>query len=102
MLQDSIKENDPMKVGRFGLGFKSVLHMTGEKSRRCEYLLNTVLFINKLIPNHGIYLTIKLVLVALNMLVAKYLKINAKNLNLCKQIESPIKYNLSQINRSSR
>ena len=29
MLQDSIKENDPMKVGRFGLGFKSVLHMTG-------------------------------------------------------------------------
>ena len=30
MLQDSIKENDPMKVGRFGLGFKSVLHMTGE------------------------------------------------------------------------
>jgi hypothetical protein len=33
-----------MKVGRFGLGFKSVLHMTGEttmKSRRCKYLLNT-------------------------------------------------------------
>jgi len=30
MLQDSIKENDPMKVGRFGLDFKSVLHMTGE------------------------------------------------------------------------
>ena len=29
MLQDSVKENDPMKVGRFGLGFKSVLHMTG-------------------------------------------------------------------------
>ncbi|KAI0213977.1 Sacsin [Lamellibrachia satsuma] len=29
MLQDSIKEKDPMKVGRFGLGFKSVLHMTG-------------------------------------------------------------------------
>ncbi|KAK2186608.1 hypothetical protein NP493_195g08019 [Ridgeia piscesae] len=28
MLQDSIKENDPMKVGRFVLGFKSVLHMT--------------------------------------------------------------------------
>ena len=30
MLQESIKENDPMKVGRFGLGFKSVLHLTGE------------------------------------------------------------------------
>ena len=29
MLQDSIKEKDPMKVGRFGLGFKSVLHLTG-------------------------------------------------------------------------
>ena len=66
-----------MKVGRFGLGFKYVLHMTGEKamkSRRCEYLVNTVLVINSLIPNRGIYLAIKLVvLVALNMLVAKYL-----------------------------
>ena len=30
MLCDSIKVKDPMKVGRFGLGFKSVLHMTGE------------------------------------------------------------------------
>ncbi len=29
MLQDSIKEKDPLKVGRFGLGFKSVFHMTG-------------------------------------------------------------------------
>lgn len=29
MLQDSVKEKEPMKVGRFGLGFKSVLHMTG-------------------------------------------------------------------------
>ncbi len=31
MLQDSIKEKDPMKVGRFGLGFKSVLHITGKR-----------------------------------------------------------------------
>ena len=30
MLCDSIKFKDPMKVGRFGLGFKSVFHMTGE------------------------------------------------------------------------
>lgn len=30
MLQDSIKVKDPMKVGRFGLGFKSVFHMTGK------------------------------------------------------------------------
>jgi len=29
MLQDSIKETDVMKIGRFGLGFKSVFHMTG-------------------------------------------------------------------------
>jgi len=29
MLHESIKEDDPMKVGRFGLGFKSVFHITG-------------------------------------------------------------------------
>ena len=29
MLCDSIKVTDPMKVGRFGLGFKTVFHMTG-------------------------------------------------------------------------
>jgi len=34
MLCDSIKVNDPTKVGRFGLGFKSVFHMTG----RCKQL----------------------------------------------------------------
>jgi len=27
-LYESIKETDPLKVGRFGLGFKSVFHMT--------------------------------------------------------------------------
>ena len=31
MLCDSIKVKDPTKVGRFGLGFKSVFHMTGMK-----------------------------------------------------------------------
>ncbi len=31
MLQDSIKEDDPLKVGRFGLGFKSVFHVTGNE-----------------------------------------------------------------------
>ena len=30
MLCDSIKVRDPMKVGRFGLGFKSVFHVTGK------------------------------------------------------------------------
>ena len=29
LVSDSIKVEDPMKVGRFGLGFKSVFHMTG-------------------------------------------------------------------------
>ena len=29
MLNDSVKQDDPMKVGRFGLGFKSIYHMTG-------------------------------------------------------------------------
>lgn len=28
MLQNSVKEKDPLKVGRFGLGFKSIFHMT--------------------------------------------------------------------------
>ena len=27
----SIKEDDPLKVGKFGLGFKSCFHITGEK-----------------------------------------------------------------------
>ena len=31
---DSVKVEDPMKVGRFGLGFKSVFHMTGMST--CE------------------------------------------------------------------
>ena len=48
------------------------------KSKIDEYLLNIVLVINSLIPKHGIYFTIKLVLVALNILLAKYLKITAK------------------------
>ena len=30
MIYSSVKEEDPLKVGRFGLGFKSVFHITGE------------------------------------------------------------------------
>ena len=30
MINDSVKKADAMKVGRFGLGFKSVFHMTGK------------------------------------------------------------------------
>ena len=30
MLNDSVKRGKPLKVGKFGLGFKSVFHMTGE------------------------------------------------------------------------
>lgn len=29
-LSDSIKKDDPLKVGQFGLGFKSVFHLTGK------------------------------------------------------------------------
>jgi sacsin len=29
LIHDSIKRKNPMKCGRFGLGFKSVLHITG-------------------------------------------------------------------------
>lgn len=29
MLGQSVKQKDPMKVGKFGLGFKSVFHLTG-------------------------------------------------------------------------
>ena len=28
-MHESVKREDPLKVGRFGLGFKSVYHMTG-------------------------------------------------------------------------
>ena len=38
MIQDSVKAKDPMKVGRFGLGFKSVFHMTGKKIKLWQYL----------------------------------------------------------------
>ena len=34
-LQQSIKADDPLKVGRFGIGFNSVYHITG-KSLYCE------------------------------------------------------------------
>ena len=29
MLSQSIKHSDPLKVGHFGIGFKSVFHLTG-------------------------------------------------------------------------
>ena len=30
LLGQSVKQKDPMKVGKFGLGFKSVFHLTGK------------------------------------------------------------------------
>ena len=33
MLSQSVKQNDPLKVGYFGMGFKSVFHLTGKKVR---------------------------------------------------------------------
>ena len=40
-----------MKVGRFGLGFKSVLHMTGEKYINCAFVLKRggFIYMSKLI-----------------------------------------------------
>jgi hypothetical protein len=35
MLHTSIKEEDPLKVGRFGLGFKSVFHLAGNAAMVC-------------------------------------------------------------------
>ena len=29
MLSQSVKQNNPLKVGYFGMGFKSIFHMTG-------------------------------------------------------------------------
>ena len=37
MINDSVKKADAMKVGRFGLGFKSVFHMTGKLLRLCKH-----------------------------------------------------------------
>lgn len=31
MLSQSIKHTDPLKVGHFGIGFKSVFHLTGNQ-----------------------------------------------------------------------
>ena len=39
MLHISIKEKDPLKVGRFGLGFKSVFHLTGNKPATRHFIL---------------------------------------------------------------
>ena len=33
MLSQSIKHSDPLKVGHFGIGFKSVFHLTGNQQR---------------------------------------------------------------------
>ena len=45
MLCDSNKVKDPMKVGRFGLGFKSVFHMTG----RCVITRNNSRFVYQIV-----------------------------------------------------
>ena len=47
MLHESVKEKDPLKVGRFGLGFKSVFHLAGQFLSRGGLLLlpDVVLFL---------------------------------------------------------
>jgi hypothetical protein len=44
-IYNSIKEEDPLKVGRFGLGFKSVFHMTGTVLSNNLYYV-TLIFIS--------------------------------------------------------
>ena len=34
-LMRSSKKDDPLKVGRFGIGFNSVYHMTGKYNNQC-------------------------------------------------------------------
>ena len=51
MLGDSVKEKDPLKVGRFGLGFKSVYHMTGRSLQCIETWAWSLMFG----PMHFIY-----------------------------------------------
>ena len=36
MLSQSVKHSDSFKVGRFGIGFKSVFHLTGEFRKAAE------------------------------------------------------------------
>ncbi|XP_067666364.1 sacsin-like isoform X2 [Haliotis asinina] len=48
MLHNSVKEEEPLKVGRFGLGFKSVFHITDFP---CVISGDTVLFINPHVRN---------------------------------------------------
>ena len=39
MLQDSIKETDLMTIGQFGLGFKSVFHVTGTTKKHLLFII---------------------------------------------------------------
>jgi hypothetical protein len=40
MINSSVKEFDPVKIGRFGLGFKSVFHITGWYTFVCTPVLD--------------------------------------------------------------
>ena len=48
MLCDSNKVKDPMKVGRFGLGFKSVFHMTGRYIAYKGHTISTIYICDRL------------------------------------------------------
>ena len=43
-MYQSSKEKEPLKVGRFGLGFMSVFHITGQETLHIVLLLNCVFF----------------------------------------------------------
>ena len=48
MLCDSNKVKDPMKVGRFGLGFKSVFHITGRYIAYIGHTISTIYICDRL------------------------------------------------------
>ena len=39
-MQQSVKAEDPFQVGKFGIGFNSVYHITGKHSKRIEHSSN--------------------------------------------------------------
>ncbi len=48
MIGESLKEKDPLKVGRFGLGFKSIYHITGKTMCNRFRFLDAPIFMREL------------------------------------------------------
>ena len=58
-LQDSIKADDPFNVGKYGIGFNSVYHITGVCNAMAVakkfYAIHTYLIFDSRVPIHVIY-----------------------------------------------